>query len=434
MCRFGKHSTIFVPELDDDAVRILGRDTSQLALFAYLMLGRKIGIHPAYQWQHPEGRDLIHCDLDFLKCKDVHIILDDFDTTDEYIFDRIENLTGAVTLPAIDNTELQQYMRFTKDEIQRDCDVLDEYIVAEGRIVRTGWSPDERFRKLVRDELELVRQVRYGSHLGALLLNRGSHLFHAQLQGLIDRLVDVSKDMKRTFSCYSVISELVAMDYAHEGIGKINDRLHLLHWKAHGGDGIEVPLVYKLERGLVHPMDPDLFWSVSSVILGQQIVEELLRLPWPEQFRLARALQDDVDWTNYLSLYYVAVDELSRESQTLDADKVRRHLNQAYSSTARAVLKGIPKWEVAVLSSWLGAVYGVSSIPVPGIVGTVVKVASVIVLGGIVSPLPKIRKFGTAIVKSIRESATCDRKQLAKSLQERLSKLRFQQSHTEETH
>ena len=435
MCLFGKHDTIFVPELDDDAVRILGRDISQLALFTYLMLGKKIAIHPAYQWQHPDGRELIQSDLDFLKGNDIHIILDDFETTDEYIFDRIENLSRSVTPTAVDNTELQQYKKYTKDEIQRDCDILDEHIVAEGRIIRTEWNPDERFRKFVRDELELVRQIRYGSHLGALLLNRGKKLSHAQLQGLIDRLVDLSKNMDRTFSCDSVISELVVMDYPHVGIGSINDRLHLLHWKAHGGNGIEIPLVHKLERDLIHPMDPDFFWSISRTILGQTIVEKLLRLPWPVKFRLARALQHNPEWAKYLSLYYAAVDQLSKESHNLDADKVKKCLSQDYLSTPRAVLKGIPKWEAAVLSSWLGSVgYVVSNITMYGKLDTFVNVASVMLLGGLVSPWQKIRKLGTAIVNSIRESGTCDRKQLVKSLQVRLNELRIQQSKKEEMH
>ena len=423
--RFEKRGTVFVSELDDDAARILGRENSELALFTYLMQGRGVGIHPAYSWQNPKIRPLIYGDMEFLKGKDVEIILGDSEATDEYIAERMDKLQKAASETKMENNELQQYLKFSPEQMRKDCDVLDEFLVAEGKIHQIGWSRDERFRKLVREELRLVNYVRYGRHLGALLLNNGWHLSSFQLKGLIDRLVAATEKKDKLLSCDSIVAQLLERDYTQVAIKEINDRLHILHWKAHRGEGLEVPLVNKLDGGVVNPANPDLFWPATDVIVGKETVQELHALRWSEKFRLARELGDSHEWKRFLSVYYLAVDELAKGSKGLDPEKVRERVAKAYPRTSKAVVGAIPKWETAILAGWLGAVgCGIGAIFVGGTVGTVLGSIAVPTLGGVLTPRGPAKKIFSAIKTAIRESTYCDKGELTKALKECLDSLR----------
>ena len=417
--RIEKRGTVFVPELDDDAAKILGPDYGQLALFTYLMQGRKVVIHPAYGWQNPNARPLVYKDLKFLQCDDVEIILGNSEATDEYIAERIEKLQQGAAATKIENAELQQYLQFSPEQMQKDCDILDEYLVAEGKVHPIGWSRDERFRKLVREELKLVEFVRYGRHLGALLLDNGSHLSGHRLQGLLDRLVACTEDTERLLSCDSIVAELMENDYPQAAITKINGRLHLLHWKAHSGEGLEVPLVNKLDSDIIEPTDPVLFRSVMEVIVGREAVEKLYALPWPEQFRLARDLRETPEWEMFLSVYYAATDELAKGSKGLDPEKVSEWVMTAYPSTAKVVAGAIPKWQTAILAGWLGAVgCGIGSMLVGGPVGIVIGGVAVVALGGVITPGRPAKKILGSIITAIREGAYCDKSELRKAIGE----------------
>jgi hypothetical protein len=426
-----EYEGIFVPELDDDATRILGRDTGKIALLTYLMLGKYAVIHPAYDWQNPKARELTLGDLDFLKGEDVRIILGNSEATDEYIFDRIDKLEQAVSLTKMDINELKQYLRFTPEQIKKDCDIFDELLVSEGKVHDINWSRDERFRQLVREELKLVKYIRYGQHLGALLFDKASHLSHSERHGLIDRLIDFTEDKAKLLSCDSIVAELSKSDYTQSAIEKIDARLHVLHWKAHEGTGLIVPLVSRLDRGVIHPFDPEVFWGITNVIVGEKTTDELLSLPWSEQFRLVRELKSVDEWTNYLSVYHLAVDELSAGCKDLDPEKVKKQICEVYEGTGKAVLSAIPKWQTAILIAWLSAVgTGVGGLFVPGIIGIAMKISGIVSLGGVVNPVKPTKKILEAIKTAVRESAYCDRTELKNALRKCLDAMKIRKAAT----
>lgn len=420
---------IFVPELDDDAAQILGQDTGKLALLTYLLLGKYVVIHPAYSWQNPKTRELTLEDQDFLEGKDVRIILGNSETTEEYIFNRFAKLKQLEYLIKMDINELKQYSRFDPEQIKKDCDTFDEFLVAEDKVHDISWSRDDRFRQLVRGELELVKYLRYGNHLGALLSDNASHLSHNEKCGLIDRLIDFTKDTTRLLSCDSIMAEIAKKGYTPLAIKKIDARLHVLHWKAHEGTGLMVPLVSRLDRGVIHPFDPEVFWQITNVIIGKETTNKLISLPWSEQLRIVRDLKVNPRWANYLSVYHMAVNMLSADFKDLDPEKVKKQICEVYKGTGKVVLSAIPKWEVAILGAWLASIgAGVGSLFVPGITGVFMRISGMVGLGGTLAPIKSSKKILEAIITSVRESANCDKTELRNALRKCLDSMKIRKT------
>ncbi len=230
-------------------------------------------------------------------------------------------------------------------------------------------------------------------------------------------------------SCDSIVGELGKSGYTQSAIETIDARLHVLHWKAHEGTGLMVPLVSRLDRGVIHPFDPEVFWQITNIMIGKRTTDELLSLPWSEQFRLARELKVDDKWANYLSVYHLAVDELSAGCKDLDPEKVKKKICEVYEGTGKTILSAIPKWQVAILGAWLGAVgTGVGGLFVPGIIGVGMKISGIIGLGGIMSPAKPTKKILKAIKTAIRESADCDKTELKDALKMCLDNMKIRKT------
>lgn len=419
------NSCIFMPEFDDDAKRILGRDTSVEATLAYILLGKRIGLHPAYMFQDKNTRDLILKDPEyFLKGQEVVVILGNSKTAVDYQFERFEKVRQIGTSPYCPNVELEQYKRFTVDEIKRDCGLFDDHIVARGAVHPIAWSRDRKFRKLIRDDIELVRNIRYGNHLGALIQNAGSHLNHSQLQGILDILVQLSEDTSHTFSCDSVIAMLIENQFDSIATKVINERLHVLHWKAHEGHDLIVPLAHKLDKKEPHPLDPEMFWLTLKMFLGKKIVNTFLEKPWKEQLRIARELKEDPIWQKFTTQYISIVEMLAKYS-SLEPEKIKSRLKECRPTKTIAAWNALNKWEFILLMILLVSLgSGITAIYLdPGVFQQILGTTGLIGTGSGISSIKKIGNIPRCIIQGLRQTAEYDTEELKRLLKNKLDML-----------
>ena len=420
------NSCIFTPEFDDDAKRILGRDISIEATLAYILLGKRIGLHPAYTFQDEKTRELILKDPEyFLEGQEVEIILGNSKTAVDYQFERIDKVRQICTSLCCPNIELEQYNRFTSDEIKRDCGLFDDHIVARGSVHPISWSRDAKFRESVRSEIEHVRNVRYGKHLGALIKNAGSHLNASQLQGVLDKLVQLSEDTSYTFSCDSVIAMLIENGFDSMATKIINERLHVLHWKAHEGHDLIVPLAHKLDKDEPHPLDPELFWLTLKIFLGEKIVGAFLEKPWKEQLRIARELRENPIWQRFVA-QYISIVEMLAKYTSLKPEKIKSRLKECRPTTSKAAWNELNKWEVVLLTMLLLALgSGITACFIgPGVLQSILAATGVFGGGAGISSIKKLPNIPKSIVQGIRQSAEYDTKELKRILKSKLDMLR----------
>lgn len=417
---------VFVSEFDDEAKRFLGRDISREAVLAYILLGKNIGIHPAYAFQDSASMSLILQDAKiFLEGEEVEIILGNSTSTVDYIFDRIEKVRQQGTSNYCTNTELEQYGVFTDEQIRKYCEVFDNHLVARNAIHPIAWSSDHKFRKLVRNDIESVRYIRYGSHLGALIKTGGYNLNSNQTQGLMDEIIDLSEDMSHTFSCDTVTTKLIKNMFNSAATNRINERLHVLHWKAYEGYDVVVPFAHKLEKGEPHPLDSELFWVTLKMFLGDKIVQAFLTKSWGEQLRIARDIKENPLWQKFTS-QYIEVVEMLAQFTSLEPDKILSRLKECRPTKGEMVWDIVNKWELTSLSMLLLA--SSSSIAAilsgPSITNSILAVTGVVgsSLGG--SPVKSAKKIIDAVSQGIRQSAEYDTKELKRILENKLDMLR----------
>jgi len=421
----GDNSCIFVPEFDDDAKRILGRDISRDATLAYMLLGKHIGVHPAYIFQCDNTRQLILNDPRyFLGGQDVEIVLGNSTTAVDYMFERIEKVKNIPT-PSSSNIELDQYNRFTSEEIKRDCEIFDDLLVSRGAVHPISWSRDKKFRELVRKDIELVNNIRYGKHLGALIKNTGAHLHSGELRGLLDKLVTMSNDTSRTFACDTVIAILIEKNFDSLATSLISERLHVLHWKAHDGHGMVVPLAHKLDTEEPHPFDPDLFWLTLKTFLGKDIVDTFLNKSWKEQIRIARELNDNPIWKKFVT-QYISIVEMLAKYMNLSPEKIQTQLKECRPSTFKAVWSTLEKWEVTLLLILLMALSsGVKACFMdPGLLQSILGSIGVVGGGIGLTSIHKLSDISHLLVKGVKESASYEKNELKRILRNKLDMLK----------
>src|SRR5687767_11263420 len=70
----------------------------------------------------------------------------------EYMESRIDRARSA-RIPSIPlRSESDEYGRFSEDEIAQGVDILDQRFVAQGSVLKSGWSRDREFRRLLRND------------------------------------------------------------------------------------------------------------------------------------------------------------------------------------------------------------------------------------------------------------------------------------------
>lgn len=420
------NSCIFITEHDDESKEILGRDISVKATLAYILLGKRIGLHPAYMFQDKDTRSLILQDPEyFLKSPEVEVILGNSNTTVDYQLERIEKVRQIGTSLFCPNIELEQYNKFTEDEIKKYCGLFDDYIVGRGSVHLIAWSRDHKFRKLVREDIELVRYIRFGNHLGALIKTAASGLGHNEIQGLLDKLIQLSHDTSNTFSCDSIIATLIENRLNLTNTKVINHRLHILHWKAHEGHDLVVPLAYKLDKGVPHPLDSELFWLTLEMFLGERIIKVFLEKTWTEQLRIARELRDTPIWQKFAAQYLDIVQMLS-EYMSLNPETIKRRLKECRPTIISAVWDAQNKWEVLLLTVLLLSLgSGVAACFIgSGILQSVLAATGVIGGGAGISSVKYTPNIVRCVIQGIRQSAEYDTKELKRILENKLDMLR----------
>lgn len=348
---------IFVPELDDDATKILGKDTSEEAILAYLLFGGQIVLHPAYEFQNPKANKLVFgLGGKLLQPPMVQIILGDSTSVEQYLPNRTNKLSEAEAKENIEMPELDQYRRYSKEQIRELSQILDQRFLGDKGVFRIAWSRDLKFRHLVREELK--RYAYLGDHLAPILLFHRSYLGERRVKYLIEKLISITKDSSRLVSCDTILGYLKKNGFRANELTLIEHRLHILHWEAVEGEGLRVPILNRLLRGKLDPYDHQVFWQATCFLIGSEDVEKMFKLPWADKLSTCIELRNDPTWQHYVAIYRSIVETTSAEMSGINQQSVMSELRKRFPSKTKFTLDHMSKLELAALA----ISFGVSSI------------------------------------------------------------------------
>jgi len=346
---------VFWAEADDDAARLMGnRRLPQLALAAYMLLHRTVVAHPAYVWQSHTTRDLIIPDGNQLIVPpNISVILGNSSTTRDYITERIEKLRPLEEESHVSGSELQQYMRHGND-LWSDVSRIDERLSVPGSIHLISWSRDLAFRRLIRQDLE--NEIPFGPHLLAQLHR---HMPAGRIADAVRRVEALTHDERRLVSVDTVSCNLMANGYPAQFVGPVVDRLHVLHWKSHEGDGLAVPLLGQFGADHLDVSDPLVFWNVMDRLLGPELRTGVTEYAWVDACRLIADLRNDALWKTLVVRYVELVELVNTDNAELRQEIVLDGLGQQYPSLIKTL--GIPRLSKFGLLSVVCTILGLST-------------------------------------------------------------------------
>lgn len=331
-------------EADDEAQTLARPRHSIYALAAYLLLADTVVVHPAYVWQSATTNSLVLQNAGTgLVPGPVKLFLSaDAPSVREYMERRI---AGAATIQLPVNLltpESAEYARFGERERSEGQDRLDILFTAENQVVRSGWSRDQEFRRLLLADLR--DKGRMGSDLYAILLRDAVPT--RTTASLADRLRELAQNPNALVSADSVLASVVlAGNYSSMTLQGMSTRLHVLHWACHAGDDVRVPHVQRVQDpDRIDPYDPTVFWSIMEQMFGAAIPLRVLTLSHVDLLTFTMVLRADSTWKNFRSVYRDIVEFLEEtKDASIEEEDVIRALEAALPSRLTVVARQFTK-------------------------------------------------------------------------------------------
>lgn len=408
-----KSEYIYTAELADYGVRLVGAESARNAVLAYLLLGQRLIVHPAYVFQSDEARYLV-LGAGALGASDVSLAMSEIETVGDYLADRIVRLADAAQSdPAGVHDELSLYDR-RKANLAYECEALDSRFPMDCAHHVMNWSRDARFRQLIAAELDIGGRL--GNHLFALLGQCAGFMPERQMHSAMRRLIDYLCDPALLVSVDTVLNFLVARGWERAQLRPVVDRLHYLHWRSNQGMHIRVPLLSLRMYARLDPYDPGVFWIAASKLLGEDLVRELRSLPTVDAVALCRDLRADGTWRRFLAAYCDIVDTIDVETNEFTHSDVIRSLSKRYPPRASFT------WRATGKLAMLSVACGLIAVASGAVFGSVAGVAGAMATGATVAQLINAWRAAAA------RYAESDRSDLQSRLRSALRRVRLEVS------
>src|ERR1700689_2193072 len=153
MVDFNRDKGIFFAELDDDFQNLQRLSEEQLLKRAtcYFLLAPSLIVHPAYTWRSPMTHRLVHnTAAQLIRPPFAQLELGKHSNIHEYMGTRIDKLRK----PRLPTRELREYEYYEPD-LYDEATALDvRFQTALSRDVMSANLRDERFRKLLKEDLD----------------------------------------------------------------------------------------------------------------------------------------------------------------------------------------------------------------------------------------------------------------------------------------